>query len=236
MTYILSQRDIKGIRDRYENRYLEYGYNPRTLDWDKGKQKMRFSILTSQYDFRGKEVLDIGCGFGDLNRVLVEKTGGEYRYLGIDVVQALLSEAQARYGNDRVHFTCGDFLAMDVPESDYSIASGIFNLKLQEGDNYLFIEQVMRKVFRLCRVGFAFDFLSDKVDSRKENTFHSSPEHILAFAYNLSRNVILLNNYMPFEFSLFVFKDDSFDSKCTVFNRWFELNPDADVISQVDEK
>lgn len=227
MTQVLSPTDIQGISDRYENRYREYGYDPRTLDWDKGKQNMRFSILTSQYDFRGREVIDIGCGFGDLNRVLSAITGGDYRYWGIDVVQSLLSEAQSRYGNERVRFHCGDFLAMDVPEADYAIASGIFNLKLQEGDNYAFIEQVMRKAFRLCRVGFAFDFLSDKVDYGKENTFHASPEYILKLAYGLSRNVILLNNYMPFEFSLFVFKDDSFDKKCTIFHRWLELHPPA---------
>jgi hypothetical protein len=107
------------------------------------------------------------------------------------------------------------------------VASGIFNLKLLEGDNYIFIEQVMQKAFRLCRVGFAFDFLSDKVDYRKENTFHAAPEHILALAYGMSRNVILLNNYMPFEFSIFVFKDDSFDPKCTIFHRWLNLYSDT---------
>lgn len=234
MTFILSQKDVKALCARYEHRYRMYGYDPRTLDWDKGKQIMRFSILTSQYDFRGKEVLDIGCGFGDLNKVLLAITGGEYRYLGIDVAKSLLSEAQSRYGNDKVHFCCGDFLSLDVPESDYAIASGIFNLKLQEGDNYIFIEQVMRKAFRKCRVGFAFDFLSDKVDYSKENTFHASPERVLAVAYSLSRNVILLNNYMPFEFSLFVFKDDSFDPKSTIFCRWLDLHPNTDEISSLE--
>jgi len=231
MTYILSPKDVEGISVRYENRYREYGYDPRTLDWDKGKQIMRFSILTSQYDFRGKEVLDIGCGFGDLNRVLSAATGGEYRYLGIDVVHSLVMEAQSRYGSERVQFRCGDFLASDVPKADYAIASGIFNLRLHVDDNYVFIEHVMRKAFRLCRVGFAFDFLSDKVDYRKENTFHAAPERILALAYSLSRNVILLNNYMPFEFSLFVFKDDSFDPRCTIFNRWLDSYPHANEIS-----
>jgi SAM-dependent methyltransferase len=226
MTYTLSEKDIQEISSRYEKRYQEHGYNPRTLDWDKGKQDLRFSLLTSQYDFHNKEVLDIGCGFGDLNRALSAAAGGYYRYLGIDVTPSLLSEARSRYGNDQVHFVCGDFLALDIPEADYAIASGIFNLKLQEGDNSVFIEQVMRKTFSLCRAGFAFDFLSDKVDFRKENTFHSSPEKILALAYSLSRNVILLNNYMPFEFSVFVFRNDSFDPKRTIFRRWLELHPE----------
>jgi len=231
MNYILSKKDVQTICARYENRYREFGYDPRTLDWDKGKQLMRFSILTSQYDFRGKHVLDIGCGFGDLNRVLSAVTGGDYRYLGIDVTPSLIAEAKSRYGDEKVQFHCGDYLASNIPESDYAIASGIFNIRLQEGDNYVFIEHVMQKTFRLCRAGFAFDFLSDKVDYRKENTFHSSPERILALAYRLSRNVILMNHYMPFEFSLFVFKDDSFDPKRTIFRRWLALHPHADDMS-----
>jgi SAM-dependent methyltransferase len=227
MTYTLSEKDIQGISSRYEERYRVHGYSPRTLDWDKGKQSIRFSILTSQCDLRGKEILDVGCGFGDLNRILSEVTGGDYKYLGIDVVPSFLSEATSRYGSDSVQFDCGDFLSMNVREFDYAIASGIFNLKLSEGDNYAFIEETMKKAFRLCRIGFAFDFLSDKVDYCKENTFHSSPGRILSLAYGLSRNVVLLNNYMPFEFSLFVFKDDSFDPKNTIFKRWLNLLPNA---------
>ncbi|MBU1340782.1 MAG: class I SAM-dependent methyltransferase [Proteobacteria bacterium] len=228
MHYNLSKKDAKIICDRYENLYQGYGYSPRTLDWDKGKQDMRFSILTSQFNFQNTEVLDIGCGFGDLNRILSARTDNQYKYHGVDIVPSFISEARRQYNSDKVNFYCGDFLAMDLPEVDYAIASGIFNFKLKDSDNYNFIEQTMKKAFSLSRVGFAFDFLSDKVDYGKEMTFHSSPEKILAFAYGLSRNVSLLNNYMPFEFSVFVFKDDSFDPKYTIFNRWFESNPGVD--------
>lgn len=222
MNSILSQADIEAIRRRYEERYGLYGYSPKTLDWDKGKQDLRFSILTSQQDLRGCHVLDIGCGFGDLNKTLREKTGGDYRYLGVDVVPSFIEEAASRFGGDAVRFTCGDFLALDIPEVDYAVCSGMFNLRMGQGDNKDFIRNVFRKAYDLCRIGFAFDFLSDKVDYTKDMTFHSSPEWILSLAYRLSRNVILCNNYMPFEFSMFVFKDDSFDQGMTIFNRWIE--------------
>lgn len=227
----LSKKDAEIICDRYEKRYQDYGYSPRTLDWDKGKQDMRFSILTSQFDFKNSEVLDIGCGFGDLNRILSSRTDNQYHYHGVDIVPSLISEARHQYKGDNIDFYCGDFLEMDLPQVDYAIASGIFNFKLKDNNNYQFIEQSMEKAYRLSRTGFAFDFLSDKVDYTKEMTFHSSPEKILALAYGLSRNVTLLNNYMPFEFSVFVFKDDSFDPKYTIFNRWFETNPGVDKTS-----
>jgi len=220
MKSVLSQTDIDMIRDRYEGRFRQYGYSPKTLDWDKGKQDIRFSVLTSQLDFQGCSVLDIGCGFGDLNRTLAEQASSEYTYLGVDVVPSLVKEGERLFGSDHVRFLCGDVLAMDLPQVDYAICSGMFNLKMSGEKNMEFIRAVAKKTFGLCRIGFAFDFLSDKVDYRKEITFHSSPEEILAMAYKLSRNVMLCNNYMPFEFSLFVFKDESFDPALTVFNRW----------------
>ncbi|MBN2644217.1 MAG: class I SAM-dependent methyltransferase [Desulfuromonadaceae bacterium] len=220
----ISKSDLDQIRQRYEQRFRNFGYSPKTLDWDKGKQDIRFSILTSQLDFTGKSVLDIGCGFGDLNLTLNSITNGNYRYLGVDICPPLIEEARKRYGSEKVEFFCGDIRSANLNNIDYAIASGIFNQKFEHSDNKGFIEDTMRWVFDSVNIGFAFNFLSDKVDYRKDNTYHSSPEEILGMAYKLSRNLLLLNNCMPFEFSLFVFKDDSFDPATTIFNRWKDLS------------
>lgn len=213
----LNEKDTQKVIDRYTERYQKFGYDPKTLGWLKGKQELRFSILTSQIDLEGKSVCDIGCGFGDLNGFLRSKLQ-QYSYFGIDMVESLIKEANMRYANDKVHFQCGDFLKEEIPEFDYAIASGIFNFKLEGEDNYTYIENVIRKALSLCKEGLAFDFLSDKVDYfNYEHTFHSSPEQILSIAYKYTRNVVLRNDYMPFEFSVFLFKDDSFDKEDTVF-------------------
>ena len=216
----LSEKDSKKIIDRYTERYEQYGYDPKTLGWVKGKQNLRFSILTSQIDIEGKSICDIGCGFGDLNKFLEGKVQ-HYSYYGIDIIDSLIKEATARYANDKIHFRCGDFLKEEISEFDYAIASGIFNFKLEDEDNYTYIENVIKKAFSLCKEGLAFDFLSDKVDYfNYEHTFHSSPEKILSIAYKYTRNIILKNNYMPFEFSVFLFKDDSFNKEDTIFNKY----------------
>ena len=64
------------------------------------------------------------------------------------------------------------------------------------------------------------DFLSDKVDYQHEHTFHNAPEAVLAFAYGLTRNIVLRNDYMPFEFSILLLKDDSFDTADAAFNAY----------------
>jgi ubiquinone/menaquinone biosynthesis C-methylase UbiE len=66
----------------------------KSLGWNKGKQDVRFEILTSQYDFAGKSILDIGCGFGDINLMLNAHYGTNYTYHGIDLVEDLVTEGR----------------------------------------------------------------------------------------------------------------------------------------------
>jgi SAM-dependent methyltransferase len=216
----LSEKDKNDVRKRYVSRFREFGYSPKTLGWDKGKQDIRFDILTSQADLTGKSVLDIGCGFGDLNLTLKRKFGN-YRYTGIDLVEELIEKGKEIYNKRNVSFICDDFLKIPIKnEYDYAVASGMFNFKIKEGDNYDFIENCIKKALSVCSEGLAFDFLSDKVDYQYDLTFHSNPEEILRIAYKYSRNIILRNDYMPFEFSLFIFKDDSYEKDTTIFSRY----------------
>jgi len=217
----MSSNEKKKVIQRYTKRYNEYGYSPKTLGWDKGKQDLRYSILLEEFKLNKKSILDIGCGFGDANKILKQITS-EYSYTGIDIVEELLLEAQKNYKNEgNISFIHGDFLEKEFTQKyDILLASGIFNFRLEEQDNYEFIESCMKKAFELAKDGIAFDFLSDKVDFKSELTFHSSPSIILDMAYRLSKNVILKNNYMPFEFTIVIFKDESFKVEDTIFTRF----------------
>jgi SAM-dependent methyltransferase len=211
--------DRESIIERYTRRFGTHGYSPKTLGWNKGNQDIRFDVLTSQYNFRGKRILDIGCGFGDLIGTLGAKYGEDFLYHGVDLVPALIEEARRLHSRSNATFSCADILDESFAgEYDYAIASGIFNHKLKAVTNYTVIEAIASKALRLARDGIAFDFLSDKVDYRHAHTFHSSPEKILGLAYRFSRNVVLRNDYMPFEFSVFINKDDSFSEHSSVFN------------------
>jgi len=207
---------------KYQSNYEQYGYSPRSLGWDKGKQDIRFDILTSFFSLKGKRILDIGCGFGDMNKCLQAQYGDDYIYLGVDLVESFIIEAQTRYSSDKVTFKCCDFVSNWnlLGEFDVILASGIFNHKFYNADNKLFVSEVIKKALALATVGVAFDFLSDKVDFVHAHTFHSSPEEVLSLGYSLTRNVVLRNDYFPFEFAIRLLKDDSFSVDDTTFNSW----------------
>ena len=216
----MNEVDIKNTQERYNKRLKEFGYSPKTLGWLKGKQDIRFDVLTSLYDFENKSILDIGCGFGDLNKVLSKKTQN-YSYLGVDLCEDLIKIAEKKISGKNIEFVSGDFLQLKIDKQiDWALESGLFNHKFVNLDNYDFIKSVMKKTFDIVKEGFSFDFISDKVDYKDEHIFYASPEKTLSFAYELSRNVVLRSDYMPFEFSIFVFKDDDFEKEDTIFNRY----------------
>ncbi len=219
--WAVANSDVKAMVGKYSKLYSEYGYSPKSLDWAKGRQDIRFAALLGYFDCTNQRLLDVGCGFGDLNGVLTRRYGDSYSYLGLDMVEIFVAEAERRYGNERIHFRNLDFMRLESGhEFDIVVGSGIFNHKFSDTSNDEFIERAMRKAASICREGFAFDFLSDKVDFRLPHTWHASPEKVLEIAYSISRNVVLRNDYIPFEFSICVYLDERFDPDEVVFDRY----------------
>ena len=202
----------------YKKLYDRYGYSSKSLGWDKGKQFLRFHQLTSDWDLKGSSILDVGCGFGDFNNYLRFLNISDYTYTGIDMVSDFINEGKKLYSSPNISLIDGDFLSYSFKNAfDFSIASGTFNLKLDGIDEYEYIYRHMKKMFSLSNKAMSINFISDKVDYRHEHNFNSSPEKILSMAYTLSRNIILKNNYFPFEFSVTIYKNDSFKKETTIF-------------------
>jgi len=218
---IFSERDRRDVVARYSRRFAEHGHSQEALGWGKkGKQDVRFEVLASRWDFAGARVLDIGAGFGDLYAYL--KPRGIRSYHGYELVPALAEKGRQLYGrNKNFRLTAGDFLGLPLAR-DYDIAliSGLFNFKLARGNNDEFIAAVLGKAFARCSVGVAANFITDRVDYREKLLFNASPEKIVALALTLTRSFVLRNDYFPFEFSLFLNKDDSFHKKDTIFSAY----------------
>ncbi len=214
--------DKEAVISRYTERFKDYGYSPQSLGWTKGKQGLRYDILSSQWDMRNASVLDLGCGFADLFNHL-DKKFNLSKYYGIELVPALYEEAKARHAdNKKVQLFQASVLDLDletlIGQVDYVLISGLFNFKLQGSDNYEFVEEVLKKYMTVTRKGIAADFLSNKVDFQYDYTFHNDPAKIIDIAYKFSRNIVLRNDYFPFEFAVFINKDQEFDKSDTIFN------------------
>lgn len=223
-----SKNDKLSVISRYTDRYKKFGYSQKSLGWDKGKQDIRFDILTSEWDFKDAAVLDIGCGFGDFYRFANNKFGSIRRYTGLEIVPSLVKKGRELYGGDPKFEIIPTSITEWEPraEYDYAVISGLFNFKLEGGkeDNYEFVNYVLKQSMSVVSKGIAANFLSDKVDYEYENTFHSNPGKILEISYGLTRNLILKNDYFPFEFTVLLKKNDDFNPEDTIFNEYSKVS------------
>lgn len=212
----MRDEDFSATRRRYAERYATYGYDPRTLGWNKGRQRVRFAA--AKEGLRPEDyasVLDVGCGFGDLFAFL-RADGWQGRYLGIDIVPELLLEARDRFGGG------ADFAELDLtserPEGswDLAVALGVFNHSL--GSHHIdFVTAMLEVMWELTTRVVVLDFLSTRAEQRRADLFYADPAEIYRLASHFSRRVAIHHAYMPFEFQLKIWHDDSFDAACPIF-------------------
>lgn len=206
----MNAADRRDYIKRYEQRLREFGYSAETLGWGKhGRQRLRFGILADHaLRMPNSSVLDVGCGFADLYEFLIEH-GWRGRYTGLDIVPGLLEVARRRHpeADLREVDITGDDVALDM--YDFVVASGMFNAKLRECDNEKHIIQGLTAMLRHARVAVCLDFMSTHVDFQKPGSWHTDPGWALNAGKQLSRRVWLRHDYMPFEFSLCIFRDDA---------------------------
>lgn len=219
----LDNKDTSEYIGIYERRFARFGYSPMALGWNTGKQEMRFELLRNGYDLEDCSILDVGCGFGDLNRYL-QAHCHSYTYTGVDLVSGFISKAKELYpASDRydIRFMEGDFLECCFDEPfDYVFASGIFGKKLQGNDNYDYVDTVVRKAVELTRFGAGLDFSTSVGQQlRKSYGFIYDPGRIVSIVAKYTNNFILNHAYFPTEFSILINKDRGF-SPNNVFNSY----------------
>lgn len=216
----MNKNEIRETIERYNSRLDEFGVSEQALGWgEKGRAKLRYEILLSRWDVSGGSLLDFGCGFGDMFGYISSKGIPIVQYTGVDINARFIEIAKQRY--KRAKFVCGE-----VPDRvsstgfDYVLSSGVFNHALE--DNMGFIKKSFDNFDRMSKTGFAVNFLSNKVDFQYDYTYHADPSQILELAYTYSNNVVLRNDYMPFEFTIFVDKQAAVDDQYTVYNDYLD--------------
>lgn len=217
----MKDQDIETVRERYSDRYRAHGYSPMTLGWGKnGRQEIRFQHLLEIGRLSDRSILDVGCGFGDLYGFLRER-GWKGDYLGVDLVPDLIEEATRQYPDATFRVCDFEKHAFDR-QYDIVIASGIFNFRLQGDDNYGHIFRMLSKMYAVSSVGVAVDFMSNWVDFQHPVAFHTDPAALVDIVKGISRRFVIRQDYMPYEFALYLYRDTTI-SEINTFEQQPEL-------------
>jgi len=193
----------KRIVDRHGDSLKRYGYHPNALYWsNKEIQELRFKVLAEVGVASGDSILDVGCGFADLNHWLSAQ-GMDVHYTGIDISPHLIEVAKKNQKNTKLfvgELFDGNFKALSY---DWVLLSGALNEPYNDKGKYT--KKIIKEMYRLCRQGVAFNLLNANVVNAFDlQSFQ--PDEILKYCQGISPKCTLRTDYLDNDFTVHMHK------------------------------
>lgn len=201
---------LAGVGRYYSDKVRTFGPTARGVDWNSPEsQELRFEQLLKVCDLsKPFSINDYGCGYGALAEYM---TRGKctFRYCGFDISADMLSKAiELHREHSRCKFVRDD---SDLTVMDYTVASGIFNVRLGTGDSEWmdYVTHALGRLSELSEKGFAFNMLTKYSDPERmrPDLYYADPGRVFDLCkVRFSRQVALLHDYGLYEFTVIVRK------------------------------
>ena len=202
---------LNQVQDYYDEKLRTHGATARGVDWkSQESQELRFAQLLKLADHTDPFTLnDFGCGYGALIDYLEQKAF-QFQYTGFDISAEMLAKAEELHAQSNAVAFVNE--VSNLRPADYTVASGIFNVKLNTGDadweKYLL--EVIDTMNSLSTRGFAFNALTKYSDAEfmRPDLYYADP--VVLFdrcKKQYSKFVSLLHDYPLYEFTILVRKD-----------------------------
>jgi SAM-dependent methyltransferase len=196
----------------YEDKVRRYGFDHRGLGFrNRSSQEKRFEALLALGDFAGRSVLDAGCGFGDFLAFLVERDIHPM-YTGLDVCEPMIERCEERFPPGAGRFIAGDVLDHEPDQAyDYLVASGLFGLDSPGARER--IVPTLERMFGWCRIGPAVNVRRAAYAPLVDGRIYLEPAQALNAALALTPAVRLEHNYLPNDFTLYLYRTPAWQSE-----------------------
>lgn len=201
------------LQSYYDLHLDNYGPGAMGVGWkNEAAQQIRFDQLAKIIEpCPGFTINDLGCGVGDCYSYLTATRQMDFQYYGYDMLKSMVDSANTRFrSSENAHWIKIDNVHELLP-ADYTIASGIFNLKytVEESEWKNYIIETLHQMNEKSKRGFAFNMLtiySDK-EFMKEELFYADPLYFFDVCKkHFSRNIALLHDYYEYDFTILVRK------------------------------
>jgi SAM-dependent methyltransferase len=203
-------RILTNVQRYYDAKIEAHGATACGVDWNSTEsQRLRFCQLLKLCGRDEPFVInDYGCGYGALVDYLLEE-GYAFSYCGFDISPQMLATARELHrAKDQVAFVSDESL---MAEADYTVASGIFNVKLHtpEAEWEQLVLRTLDKINGISRRGFAFNVLTKYSDPElmRPDLYYADARFFFHHCKTtFSRFVSLLHDYPLYEFTILVRK------------------------------
>lgn len=196
------------VRSLYREQFRRHGDSPAGVFWPKGRQNLRWQALTAAVDVPMFDLLDYGCGLGHMRTWLAERHP-QARYTGVDLLEEYVEHARREAPGAMFQLVCGP--ADVVGEYDYTVLSGVFNIRYIDGEreHEAIVFDVLEQLFTRTRRALAVNFQTPFADFVQEGSYHQDLGRLLDFAVGrLSRRFTVDHATLPYEYTLTVWRND----------------------------
>lgn len=204
MRHLPKQYQVQSLIEFYDRNVQEYRNDIRSVAWgSRESQETRFEALSQIGNLEDRAILDVGCGLGDFYGWLKGRYS-RIRYTGIDISPLMIEVALSNYPGAKFETKSVFDLQQVKPIYDYVFASCIFNRRIPRHKE--FVSDTIKKMFALSKSGLAFNMMSKKADFMEKKEYYADPGEMLNFCLGLSRKAIIRHDYMPHDFTVYIYK------------------------------
>jgi SAM-dependent methyltransferase len=197
----------------YTERLQSHGNSSQGVGWkNDDAQIIRFVQLAKVVaDLEAFTINDLGCGTGQFYKFLLTNKFAPTCYIGYDILQEMIDEANGHITGDKKVIFKKIASSTEMEISDYSVASGIFNVKYEssEADWLHYVLTTIEDMNARSKTGFAFNLLTKYSDREFMQSYLYYADPLFYFDYckrNFSKNVALLHDYDQYDFTILVRK------------------------------
>lgn len=176
----------------------------------KTSQQVRFGAFLPNVSFRGKRLLDVGCGTGDFYDFLCAKDQAPAFYHGIDILPEVIRRGQASHATPDVRLeVCEDYLAQ--PFSGYDIVTGVdvfafrFFAEAEQNQQHV-LGRFFKKMYDEAEEAAGATFFSaEKYDTDVTEAVFSAHK-VVETLLPLMPRIVLNHSFAPHVFTITAYK------------------------------
>lgn len=201
---------IKDAASYFSLKINNYKDVPLGVDWNsidaqEIRQDQVLKILSTSKKF---SINDIGCGYAHLFDYLKIKKYSDFKYYGIDISPHMIRQAEKRNKNTDINLRLINSIN-EIDIADYSVASGLFNMKQSVPNNewQAYITECLVQINKKSEKGFSFNMLTSYADKKlmRPDLYYGDPLFYFDFCKkNFSNNISLLHDYGLYDFTILV--------------------------------
>ena len=203
--------ELENIKNYFTEKLAAHGATHKGVDYNSVEsQEARFYQLTRVIDASAQySLLDFGSGYGAMYDYL-RRLGHRLHYIGYDIAEPMIVKGRELHPSDPDSRFTREI--DEVPQVDYAVVSGTFNMKLEAGyDSWtqIVIDALQQMNSRAAK-GIAFNMLTkySDADRMRPDLYYGDPCFFFDYCKrNFSRNVALLHDYNLYDFTIIVRKD-----------------------------